>query len=264
MDRRALLNSARDEGQRLLFSRALDKIDMAESRGVPCSTGFLSLAERAALQRLLMAAGYSAFEFFGGYPEAERRICIFIPEWQEREQAASGAPLSLLRCEYSEKNRLTHRDILGALMALGIEREKTGDIIVSPGIADVIICRDIEDYLLSSLTSAGRAHLSLSLPPLGELMQPKEDVRTVKCTVSSPRLDALISAAFNLARGRAAELVSSGRVQLNSAECLKPDRQLSPGDTVSCRGFGKFTLSAFTGFSKKGRLCAELAVRGGK
>ena len=154
--------------------------------------------------------------------------------------------------------------MLGSLMALGIKRDKTGDIIVNPGFSDVIILSDIGEYLLTSLTSAGRAKVSTKLLPLSELSSPRSDSRRVRATVSSLRLDSLISAAFNLARGKAAELAVSGRVQLNCSECLKPDRNLTEGDTVACRGLGKFRLTAVGGLSKKGRLCVEIEVWGKK
>lgn len=263
-ERSGLLRLARSDEERALFSRLLDKIDGAQSRDIPGCTGFLSPAERAAAERLLSAAGHPRSLFYGGYGEAERRVCLLLPDWQSEEDAVAQAPIALLRCAYSEKNALTHRDMLGALMALGIRRDRTGDIIVNPGFSDVIILEDIAEYLLTSLTSAGRARVSAELLPLGELSSPVSDSRRVRATVSSPRLDCLISAAFNLARSRAAELTASGRVQLNGAECLKPDKGMKEGDIVACRGLGKLRLTAIGGFSKKGRLCVEIEVWGKK
>ena len=264
IDRSSLLKIARGEDERVLFSRLLDKIDMAQNRGIPYCTGFLSPGERAAAEKLLAAAGHPRSLFYGGYGEAERRVCLFLPDWQEEDDAIAWAPLGLLRCSYSDKSVITHRDMLGSLMALGIKRDKTGDIIVNPGFSDVIILSDIGEYLLTSLTSAGRAKVSTKLLPLSELSSPRSDSRRVRATVSSLRLDSLISAAFNLARGKAAELAVSGRVQLNCSECLKPDRSLTEGDTVACRGLGKFRLTAVGGLSKKGRLCVEIEVWGKK
>ena len=75
----------------------------------------------------------------------------------------------------------------------------------------------------------------------------------VRDTVSSLRLDAVCSTGFRMARGKAADLIASGRVQVNWRECTKPDKPLSAGDTVSARGFGKFQLSEVGGVTKKGR-----------
>jgi len=76
----------------------------------------------------------------------------------------------------------------------------------------------------------------------------------VRDTVSSLRLDAVASTGFRMARGKAAELISSGRVQVNWRECTKPDKPLAAGDTVSARGFGKFVLTEVGGTTRKGRI----------
>lgn len=76
-------------------------------------------------------------------------------------------------------------------------------------------------------------------------------MRGARDTVSSLRLDAVCATGFRMARGKAAALIESGRVQLNWRECTKPDRQVSAGDTVSARGFGKFELTEIGGLTKK-------------
>ena len=145
------------------------------------------------------------------------------------------------------------RDFLGSLMGLGIVREKIGDILVGPDSADLVVLDTVEDFLLGSWDSAGRAHLTVTALEPAHLHIPEVKCQEVRDTVSSLRLDAIASTGFRLARGKAAALIESGKVQVNWRECAKPDRLLAEGDTVSARGFGKFELTEVGGVTKKGR-----------
>ena len=113
------------------------------------------------------------------------------------------------------------------------------------------------DFLLQSWNTAGRARLNVSEIEPGHLHIPEVRCEERRDTVSSLRLDAVCATGFRMARGKAAALIESGRVQLNWRECTKPDRQVSAGDTVSARGFGKFELTEIGGLTKKGRIPAE-------
>ena len=109
------------------------------------------------------------------------------------------------------------------------------------------------DFLLSSWNSAGRARLTVTEIPAAHLHIPEVRCEEVRDTVSSLRLDAVCSTGFRMARGKAADLISSGHVQVNWRPCTKADKLLTEGDTVSARGFGKFQLAAVGGVTKKGR-----------
>ena len=109
------------------------------------------------------------------------------------------------------------------------------------------------EFLRTSWTSAGRGKLTVTEIDPSHLHIPEVRCEEVRDTVSSLRLDAVASTGFRMARGKAADLVASGRVQLNWRVCTKPDKLLAEGDTVSARGFGKFQLSQVGGVTKKGR-----------
>ena len=163
------------------------------------------------------------------------------------------SPIRCIRAAFRAEEQLNHRDFLGSLMGMGIVREKLGDILVSSDSADILVLETVEDFLLSSWDSAGRAKLKISaIDPL-YLHIPEAKFELVRDTVSSLRLDAVASTGFRMARGKAAELISSGRVQVNWRECTKPDKLLAAGDIVSARGFGKFELTEVGGVTKKGR-----------
>ena len=257
MTKKELLDRcARDGEERVLLARALDKLELARERGIPAHTPFLSPGEQAALADLLAAWGHPRHLFWGGYPDAERRVCAFLPDWQEEDGLLSDpeGPLAALEAKFPAGAALGHRDILGALMGLGITREKVGDILLpGPGVCQVVVLRDALPILLSQWEGAGRWKVSLEAIPLDRLAPKPAQVKTIRDTVATPRLDAVLAAGFSLSRSKAAGYISSGKVALNHRECLKGDKLVEEGDVLTCRGLGKCVVKEVPGQSKKGR-----------
>ena len=256
MDKSKLLDRAGAVGDdRILLARVLDRAEQAQNRNIPAATDFLSPQQQMMALDLLRAAGVpeTAYAVIGGYDGAERNLILFLPDWLEVEDAASQSPVRCLRAVFRAEEKLTHRDFLGSLMGMGIVREKLGDILVSPDSADLMVMDTVADFLLQSWSSAGRAKLSVAEILPAHVHIPVAQCQEVRDTVSSLRLDAVASTGFRMARGKAADLIASGRVQVNWRECTKPDKLLSAGDTVSARGFGKFELTEVGGVTKKGR-----------
>lgn len=140
-------------------------------------------------------------------------------------------------------------------MGMGIVREKIGDILVGPESTDILVLETVEPFLLQSWDSAGRVKLRVTSVPLEYLHIPQVQWEEIRDTVSSLRLDAVVSTGLRMSRGKAAELISGGRVQVNWQDCTKPDRTVAEGDTISARGYGKFQLLEAGGVTKKGRIC---------
>ena len=83
-------------------------------------------------------------------------------------------------------------------------------------------------------------------------------MKLLRDTVSSLRLDSVLSVGFSLSRSKAAEAVTSGKVQVNWADWQKPDRQVAPGAVISLRGMGKIRLAEVKGQTRKGRISVEI------
>lgn len=232
------------------MSRVLDKLREAE-RGVPAHTSFLSPAEQESVKRLLKLCGHPRHVFLGGYAEAERRVCVFLPDWQEEDGIEP--PFAALRCRWQSGEKLSHRDFLGGLMGQGIEREKLGDLLVNEDFCDLLVMEELRAYLRQNFDSAGRSRLRVEEIDLSELCPPQKQVKEIRDTVSSLRLDAVLSTGFSVSRGKAAELISAGRVEVNHTLCQKSDRSVAEGDVFTCRGLGKCVLTQVGGQSKKGR-----------
>ena len=188
---------------------------------------------------------------WGGYDTAQRRQAHFLPDWQTEPDFEA---VAALRATFYEPNSLTHRDVLGSLMGLGVTRESVGDILVAEQSVDVLVTEPVRRFLLDSWDSAGRVRLKVQ--PIGptELQVPEEKVKLLRDTVSSLRLDSVLSVGFSLSRSKAAEAVTSGKVQVNWADWQKPDRQVVQGDVLTLRGLGKCVLEEVGNQTKKGRV----------
>ena len=242
--------TAQTSEERQLLAHVLDKLAVAE-RGAPAHTGFLSQGEQEAVTRLLNAAGHPRHLFAGGYEGAERRVCALLPDWQEED--GFEPPFTALRCQYPAGSGLTHRDFLGSILGQGLDREKVGDILVRDGSCDLLVFSDIAPFLLSNLDGAGRVKLRIKEIALEELEAPELEVKLVKDTVSSLRLDAVLATGFSMGRSKAAGLIASGKVEVNHRPCVKADKLVVQGDVLTGRGLGKCVVKEVNGLSKKGR-----------
>ncbi len=260
-DKTELLNRfAKDPEERVVLARVLDRMERAQRRGIPTQTTFLSPAQRAVTEPLLAACGHPRHLFFGGYAGAERTVCVFLPDWQEEEDWLQGEdlPLGAVEALFPEEANLTHRDLLGGLMGLGLTRERLGDILMLPGRAQIVALQETVPILLQQFTQAGRARLQLKEIPLGELSPAPAEVKVIHDTVASLRLDTVLGSGFSLSRGKASDLIAAGRVSLNHRECLKGDKAVAEGDVITCRGLGKCILKTVGGQSRKGRTVIEM------
>ena len=244
-----------------LLAHARDLLRTAANDGYLTHTAFLDLHQRSVLQALERECGRDVrLLFYGGFPDAERTVAVFLPAFYEAEDAQSFfaaqpelQPLSLLRFEKDRFSMLSHRDYLGALMGLGIKRELVGDLVVDDGGAFVVCLKTAQPFLLEHLTSAGRATLVGRPARFSELLQREEQFSEQFASVASLRLDSVLGAAFGLSRSKAAAAIESGAVYLNSLQTFKPDARVDVGDKLVLRGKGKAVLAEVRGESKKRR-----------
>jgi len=225
---------------------------------------FLEAGEETEAARAAASRAGVRVSFWGGYDDAERRVAAFYPD---EPPAADEWPLCPLRLQWNARFASPgHRDLLGAVMGLGIEREMTGDI--APGrfrdapCAYLFALRELADYIAASLDSAGRAAIRASVAGEAPQLMPPEG-QALRLTVQQERLDAVAAAAFRLSRSEAQRLVAAGLVKLNHVPCLRGDARLREGDLISARGYGRVRLTAFQGESRRGRRVV-LAFRYGK
>lgn len=257
MDRNNIEKIAQSAEDKVLLAKLWDKINAGFRRDIPANTCFLS-------PRVLEMAKYLFGEqpglyAFGGYEDAERKMLVYLPEYLTEDSLyEEDAPLVCLRASFFENDALNHRDFLGALMGAGIGRETVGDICVGKGCCDFFVTAEIAPYIEQNFLSAGRTKLRISRIPLREAQIPEPEVKEIKDTLASLRLDSVISSGFRIGRSLAAQYVSAGKAAIDGLPCEKPDKAVSEGMKISVRGLGKIKLASVGGRTKKDRISVTI------
>ena len=253
MDRSNIDKIAQNAEDRVLLAKLWDKITAGMRKNIPANTCFLSPREQEMANYLFGCP--EGLHFFGGYPDAERKMLVYLPDYLD-ENALYGedAPCICLRAAFFQGDSPSHRDFLGALMGAGVARETVGDICVGEGSCDFFVTAEIAPYLLQNFTSAGRTKLHLERIPLTDACIPEPEVKEIKDTLASLRLDSVISSGFRIGRSLAAQYVTGGRAAMDGLPCEKPDKPVSEGTKISVRGLGKIKLVKVNGKTKKDRI----------
>lgn len=248
---------AHDDEEKLVLARLLDKLEECEQKNCMTNTRFLNEQQCKSAKKMLENIDNARHLFWGGYEGAERNILIFFPEYLDADQVIADeedAPLTAIRATFPLESILSHRDILGSLMGLGIKRETVGDILVSNGIVDIVVLKDIKPFLLQNFQSAGRVKLQTEVISAEMLYIPDQKYILIRDTVASLRFDNVVAAGFGISRTKAAESIESGRAALNTFESTKADKIVAEGDVIAVRGHGKIALYEVGGPTKKGRI----------
>ena len=253
MQRSNIEKIAQNSEDKMLLAKIWDKINAGMQRSIPANTAFLAPRELE-MTRYLFGEQEGLLSF-GGYGDAERKMLVYLPEYLDEEYlSCEDSPVVCLRAQFYEGDTPTHRDFLGALMGCGIGRECVGDICVGSGSCDFFVTSEIAPYLLQNFTSAGRTRLRLSAIPLAEASIPEPEVKEIRDTLASVRLDSVISSGFRIGRSLAAQHISAGKAAIDGLPCEKPDKAVTEGAKISVRGLGKIRLTAVNGQTKKGRI----------
>ena len=193
----------------------------------------------------------------GGASFAERKMLRFGNEFFHGN---SDYPLAIIKVtpkldKFADV--ISHRDCLGAIMNLGIVREKIGDIFVNGKLAFIIAEKKIAEYIVSNLTKIKRNSIKCSMvDSVSDEFTPKCEI--VKVSVSSPRIDSVVAKLFNLSREDSLELFRKKKIFLDGVVIENNSKSLLGDEVVSVRGFGKFKFVGECGVSKKGKKYIEL------
>lgn len=265
--------SEKERGERsLLQARIEDALTRCE-KGIPSCISFLTPGECRSAERLLRATGaWESAWMWGGYEGAERKSLFFLPDYlllclsSTKETAPEEEMLALLdelaaeeifavRVVRSGFRTLNHRDYLGAIMGLGLERDALGDIALQKNGDAVVFCtKTVGNFLIESLTKVASDTVRCRPYEVDEEFTDGRNYQPIRDTVASPRLDAVVAALTNLSREQAQNAVRSGLVEVEYEPVERTDLLLTPPSVISVRGHGRFVLRGFDGETRKGRL----------
>lgn len=247
-DRKTVLWGITDTEDRVFLSHVCDRCDLSCKTQTVMYTRFLT--PRQALLVGERLGGICDIRFYGGFDGAERCIAAFVPnEWEELCY-----PICALKVDNLSKRALSHRDYLGSILALGISRELIGDIVVSDEGAVVMLCRDIADFVMMNLSKVGSVGIRLSVMKDTDTLGIEKSFKDTSGTVSSMRLDCVVSAALGKSRTGAAALITDGLVNVNYNAVKNVSYTVKDGDVISVRGFGKMIVETDLALTKKGRV----------
>ncbi len=226
-----------------------DWIHEVENQYTPYLTVFLD-PRQMYIAESLVGKGDLKLHMFGGYEAAERKRVFICPDYYVPTQ--DDFTIEICEIRYPSKfAKLSHGKILGTLMSVGIKREYFGDIIFDGERWQFFVDSGMKNYIESQIEKIGNVSVRIEDRSYTELITPIDDWTLVHDTVSSLRLDVIVSSLFNISRQRAKQLVEAGKVKLNWAEQLRPDFELGLLDIVSVRGFGRIQIKEIEGKTKK-------------
>lgn len=257
MNRSNIEKIAQTAEDRILLAKLWDKINSGINRSIPTHTPFLTPRELE-MARYLFGTSERIIAF-GGYEDAERKMLCYLPDYLEEDYLhGEDSPVVCLHAVFYENDTPTHRDFLGSLIGSGVARESIGDICVGTGYCDFFATEEITPYLLQNFTNAGRTKFHLSAISLSEAQIPEPEMKVIKDTLASLRLDNVVSSGFRVSRSLAAQYISAGKVAIDGLPCEKPDKPVTEGCKISVRGSGKIKLSKINGQTKKNRISVEI------
>ena len=236
--------------------KLVDMAKWAESSGKFRLTPFLSPYEQDIAETVAANFAGVAVDFFGGYHGAERQRAMFT------DKTFGGKPsfeIVAIEAKWkTEFTRLSHRDVLGSVMSLGIDRGVVGDMIATGESANILTDEKMSDYFIENLTQIGGAKVECEICELSSIAPKEERVKEISATVASLRVDAVAAAGFGFSRSKAAADIAADKVKLNWQGIKNASVAIKEGDVLSMRGRGRLEVAEVRGNTKKGRIALLL------
>lgn len=263
MNKQELLSDYKNQEEKLLLAKVLDKLEFSRGKNKIENTDFLNLYEQDLVDKFLKKIKFSNYYFFGGAGEAERKILIIYPEKLTEEMARRNHSkmISVIKIKLPIEldDEYDHRRYLGAIMKLGIEREKVGDISVRSRGAEIVVKNEVQEFLiqnLGSLTRFSSAEIVVeNIENLQEIEAQKIEITEI---VASLRLDNIVASLARTSRNKAVEILEQERVFLNFKNETKASKQVKVGDIITIRGKGRFEFREISGNTRKGRFVIKI------
>lgn len=238
---------------KLLGAKAEDLFRLCSKHASPKFSAFLDGGEAAYLEdNFRMPYGFNTM-FFGGFPESERKVLGVFPEWSEPEEGLF--PISIIKISSRFSKKLTHRDYLGTILSLGIDRSKTGDIIVcKDGTAYAAVYSDIAEYICSNIHKIGNQGVKIEVEENILDIEIEREFEVFGAVCASMRADAVTAAMAHISRSDARSMVENEYIKVNHRIISNPALSIKEGDLISIHGFGRYILESCGTQTRSGRL----------
>ncbi len=234
--------------------KALEWVERAAEQHAVKRTDFLDPRQTFILSTLVNRHPDVHCRLDGGYAEAERKRVIIAPDYRQLDDEEIGIDVLAVSSGDGKFLTLEHGDYMGAILGLGMKRDKVGDIHVIEGGCHCLVAEEAASYLHLHLSQVHRVHVQTEILPLAGLQVSGTRFEEMHLSVASMRMDGIIGDVFRLSRAKALLPIQAGRCKVNWKPEEDPSKQLKEGDVVSLQGFGRFKVLEVDGISKKGRV----------
>ncbi|WP_028611209.1 RNA-binding protein [Paenibacillus harenae] len=235
--------------------RALEWIERSAQQHELKRTDFLDPRQAQMVTMLANRNPDVIVRFDGGYPQAERQRAMIGPDYRDLDSEDAGiSVLAVHGGPGQARLELDHGDFLGALLGLGIKRDRIGDIHVHGQFCHIIVTDEIADYLNIHLRQVHRVNVMTDVIPLTELLTIIPKLEEMSLSVASLRLDGIASDVYRVSRSKIVDPIRAGRCRVNWKAEEDPSSPLRSGDVVSFKGLGRFKVIEVDGVTKKGRI----------
>ncbi|MBO5060847.1 MAG: hypothetical protein J6C82_08035 [Clostridia bacterium] len=220
----------------IFIKKMQDIVRLCEKYHTPRFSKFLDEKEQALLKKEGILGGI----LFGGYENAERCMLGVFPKWQEPD--TSYFPIKVLEFTKKYDKEITHRNYLGTILSLGIERSKIGDILAGDKVSYVFVSEDISEFIKDNIRKVSGCGVDIRMCGFDEITVPERRFELIDAVAASLRADAVLAALLKISRSDAKAFILSGKVSVNHSEISGVDFLLKEGDLLSVRGFGRAEL----------------------
>ncbi len=255
---RELVKTYKKQEDRICLSKITDKIEFVDIRKNIEITDFLDMYQISLVENFLRKIKYNNYILYGGYENAERKILIIYNEIYNKDEIGLKYSefFSIVRVKLQDfdKGKYTHRNYLGGVVKVGLEREKVGDIIVRDDGADIITLNSFSKILINEITTLKRfENAIIKSEDIKDLIKKEVIKEEIKIIVPSLRLDNIVSDLIRTSRSKAVNVINQERVFINGQCETKQSKTIKIGDIITVRGKGRFVIKQENGKTRSGR-----------
>ncbi|MGL6106483.1 RNA-binding protein [Romboutsia sp.] len=253
MDKHTLTNHIKDIELKNKMFRVIDNVNSCSKNYDVKQTDFFNPYEIKNAVAILNSNSDIKYTVDGGYNKCERSTIFIYPYYMEYEDIENNLRFIQIEGNFKFKS-ISHKDYLGALMNLGIKREKIGDIIIHENFCQAIVSNDICDFIIMNLNKVSRNNVSVVEISRKDIIENAPNYKDVSFTVASDRLDCIISGLYNISRQDSVKYINGERVHVNYEKVTTTSKEIKDNSLISVRGKGRAIIVQVGEITKKGRI----------
>lgn len=263
MNKQEILSNYKKAEDKMLLAQILDKIEFSKNKQTVENSDFLDMYQISIVKNFLKKIQFENYILYGGFEDSERKILIIYPEKYTLDMVEKNYNkiLQIIRIELGKEEigKYSHRNYLGAIVKVGIDRAKIGDIIVLDEGADIIVKKETLQILINELKGLTRFENSkFETANIEDLRKQQIKVEEISIIVPSLRLDNFVSDLSKTSRSKAVQIIDNERVFINGQNEKKPSKQIKMGDILTIRGKGRFIIKEISGTTRSGRSVVKI------